>query len=60
MTLYGTFSATAEGRLVLGGEAACGREGVYHWEIADTVLRIGKVSDVCPRRAAVAPGDWAR
>ncbi len=45
---------------MLGLEPGCATKGVYHWDIAGALLRIEKVSDDCPRRAAVIPGDWAR
>jgi hypothetical protein len=58
-TITSTFSATADGHLVVGAAAGCAN-GVYRWAIVDVFLRIEKVSDDCPPRAAVIPGDWAR
>jgi hypothetical protein len=55
-----TFSATADGQLVVGAGPSCGTKGIYRWEIADVFLRIQKVSVVCPLPAAVIPGEWAR
>jgi len=59
-TITTTFSATARADLVVGTGTGCTTSGIYRWEIADGFLRIQKVSDVCPPRAAVIPGDWAR
>jgi hypothetical protein len=58
--LYGTFSATADGELVLAPGYGCTTNGIYQWEIADAILRIQKVTDVCFPRAAVIWGDWSR
>jgi hypothetical protein len=59
-TITTTFAATASGELVIGAGTGCTTRGIYRWEIAEAFLRIQKVSDVCPPRAAVIPGDWAR
>jgi hypothetical protein len=58
-TITSTFSATADGQLVLGAAAGCAK-GIYRWAIVDVFLTIEKVSDDCPPRVAVIPGDWAR
>jgi hypothetical protein len=59
-TITTTFAATAGGELVIDAGTGCTARAVYRWEIADALLRIQKVSDDCPPRAAVIPGDWAR
>jgi len=56
----GTFTATARGDLDIDPGVDCTTRGIYHWELVDALLRLQKVSDVCPLRAAVVPGDWAR
>jgi hypothetical protein len=58
-TITSTFSATANGQLVVGAAAGCAN-GTYRWAIVDVFLRIEKVSDDRPNRVAVIPGDWAR
>jgi hypothetical protein len=55
-----TFTATATGGLVFDPGVDCTTKGIYQWELVDALLRLEKVSDVCARRAAVVPGDWAR
>jgi len=55
-----TFSATADGQLVVGAGPGCGTKSIYHWQLADAFLRIQKVSVDCPLPAAVLPGDWSR
>lgn len=59
-TITSTFSATADGQLVIGTGPGCPTRGIYRWELAEAFLRIQKVNDVCPPRAHVIPGDWAR
>lgn len=59
-TITTAFSATAQGDLVVGTGTGCTTRGIYRWELADAFLRIQKVGDLCPRRAAVIPGDWSR
>jgi hypothetical protein len=59
-TITTTFSATADGQLVVSAGTGCETRGIYRWELADPYLRIQKVSDACLRRAAVIPGDWSR
>jgi RTX calcium-binding nonapeptide repeat (4 copies) len=59
-TVTTTFSATADGQLVIRTTVTCLTTGTYHWEIADASLQIKMVSDDCPRRAAVMSGDWTR
>jgi hypothetical protein len=59
-TITSTFSATASGDLVLDAGTGCTTRGIYRWELADAFLRIQTVSDVCPPRAHVIPGDWSR
>jgi hypothetical protein len=59
-TIWTTFSTTARDRLVVGAGPGCPTEGVYRWKLADGFLKIRKVIDVCPLRAAVIPGDWSR
>jgi hypothetical protein len=55
-----TYSATPGGRLVMGAGPGCATEGIYRWRLTGDVLRISQVTDACPRRIAVIPGNWSR
>jgi RTX calcium-binding nonapeptide repeat (4 copies) len=55
-----TIKASADGELLVGPGVDCTWTAVYHWEIVDTLLRLEIVSDNCPPRAHVLPGDWSR
>jgi RTX calcium-binding nonapeptide repeat (4 copies) len=52
-------SATADGQLEIGATPRCLTTGIYGWELANTTLRIQRLSDAC-NRAFVLAGDWAR
>jgi RTX calcium-binding nonapeptide repeat (4 copies) len=59
-TISTTFTANADGELIVGTGTGCALRGIYRWEIADPLLRIQMVADNCPPRARVVPGDWSR
>ena len=59
-TITTTVEANTDGQVLFGAGTGCTLRGVYHWEIADTVLRLDIVADNCPPRAHVLPGDWSR
>jgi hypothetical protein len=59
-TITTTFTAEADGELIIGAGTGCALRGVYRWEVVGALLRIEMRADDCPPRAHVLPGDWSR